>query len=244
MSGKRHVTLSDDERIGAEVEAELSSDSYYSDEPKPPKKKQKKQPPPSTRSRIPSSRRLEVISKKIQGVEDPEFSCVQNASKKSWVVRRRKFPLDQTPKIEAQSGTVPPPQPVQQPEPPHQAPQQTNSNVSWLNQQPAGNDDLRRDLKMLADKFDRMADKYEEQKKKIKKAKAKKQPSPSQQQEEDEIDPAELAELKSRYKAYLKEQEEEARRPPPAPQQPPAKPVRPQPARYTPSRGRVSIFDF
>jgi hypothetical protein len=187
---------------------------------------------------------MEVIAQKVKGIDDPEFSCVQNAKSKSWIVRRRKFPLDQTPRLEAQSGTpTPPSHLVPTSEQPRQAPQQTDSNVAYLNQQPAANDDLRNYLKMLGDKFDHMADKYEEGHKKAKKQKPKEKKREPEPPPEDDIDPEALAELKRRYLEYLREEEEAQRAPPPPPVQqapPPKKPI----GKYTPARGRLSIFDY
>jgi hypothetical protein len=175
MSHRKHVSLSDDERIGQEAEDELSSSSSDSSSDDEPRRKPRSKGKKTVNARIPSSRRLDIIAKKMSGIEDPEFNCIQNVRTKSWVVRRRKFPLDQTPRVTKQSGTLPPAQVEAPVQPQTQVPVHPPNDiaVSWLNQQASVNDSFKRDLEQLAQNYARLADKYEEKKKKPKKEKVK-----------------------------------------------------------------------
>jgi hypothetical protein len=78
-----------DERIGRKVEEELSSDDDVTN-------KAQKKSTAKPRNRLAISRRTEIIQNKMRGIDDPEFCCTQNLKTKSWIVRKRKFPLDQT----------------------------------------------------------------------------------------------------------------------------------------------------
>jgi hypothetical protein len=175
----------------------------------------------------------------MQGIEDPEFNCVQNAHTKSWVVRRRKFPIDQTPRVNKQSGTLPP-APVETPSQPQvQVPVHPPNDiaVSWLNQQATVNDSLKRDLEQLSQNYARLADKYEEKKKKVKKEKVKevKKEKKPKKKEDDEDDKELMRQLRAEYDRQMRLAMEQ---PPPRPQPerqapPPRKPYGKYPARIS-----------
>jgi hypothetical protein len=177
---RRRVEYVDDEKIGRQVDDELSSDSSSSSEPKPKRKAVKKPP-----TRIPAGKRTDIIAKKMQGIEDPEFTCTQNPGKKTWSVKRRRFPLDQTPQVNAQVGSLPSPLAPVTPVAPvaHPAPS-ADMNVTWLNNQTVVNDSLKRTLEELSGKYEKLASKYEEKKKKVKKVKKAKAQMTEQEQEE------------------------------------------------------------
>jgi hypothetical protein len=170
MSKKRlpEPDSSDDERLGQEAENELTSSSSdeelhkavrkANDKPKPKTEKPK-------RNRIPQSKRVEVIQKAIEGKLDPEYSAKKNG--KSWIVRRRDFPLDQTPKLDdAIPSTVnhAPPKPTPDEEPPKR--RDDDLHLSYVNQQASINSKLSKDLESLSQKYDQLAEKYERHKRK------------------------------------------------------------------------------
>jgi hypothetical protein len=250
MSRKKQLSLSGDERIGQQVEDELSSSSSSSDssseEVREPKRtKMTQQTVPQGRARIAASQRLEIIAKKMQGIEDPQFKCIQNTRTKSWVVRKRKFPLDQTPKVDAHSGKVPnsPLVPVVPETPSHSS---NEVPVSWLNMQATVNDSLQKTIEKLSANYDKLSEKYVEGKKRPKKetktekpAHKPKTPVPDDADEEDRR----LTEtLRSEYFRQLELLKAEAHQPAAvAPAQRPAPPPRKQYGKYP---NRVSIFSY
>jgi hypothetical protein len=144
MPGKRKYDSDSD--VGRRLD-------YYSDsEDDRPKKKKvekkvEKNPVEKKKvvNRIPPARRMEIIQKKQSGIDDPEFSCVQTAGG-GWRVAKRKFPLDQTPKIEKSS------------------PPGGDVHVTWMNMQQSVNDSLKGELAQLREKYDKLSGKYEEKK--------------------------------------------------------------------------------
>jgi hypothetical protein len=159
---------SDDERIGKELELEMTSSSSSEELRKLAKeatKKTAKKPaeekPKKPRNRIPQGRRMEVIQRAIEGKQDPEYSASKKGT--SWVVRRRELPLDQTARLEA--PIAPPKKPVEkvEEEPPKK---QDELHLSYVNQQASINSKLSKDLEALSEKYDYLAEKYERHKRK------------------------------------------------------------------------------
>jgi hypothetical protein len=146
-----------DERVGRAVEEDLSSSDDNSILDK------KKKTPAKPRVRLPISRRSEIIDKRKRGIDDPEFSCTQNPKTKTWIVRKRKFPLDQTIRHDE---PIAPKEPVKEVEPPKEAPKEKKDlELSWANMQATTSDALTKQLTELSEKFDKLSEKYEEKKK-------------------------------------------------------------------------------
>lgn len=165
-----------------------SSDSSDSSPPPPKKRYVRTVPPPKAeappkekkpRTRLPTGRRLEIIQNKERGIEDPEYSCSKSANGR-YIVKKRAFPLDQSPHLDTTAGTMaipdlqrvqttlaPVKEPVKEiiPEKPAK-----DLQLSWINMQATVNDSLKRDLEALSAKYERLAEK-EEKRKKEKKAK-------------------------------------------------------------------------
>jgi hypothetical protein len=164
--------------------------SYYSssDSEPPPKKEKKKEPksqkgsirikdetpvPPPVvstpkRVKLSQSKRLEVIANKRNGIEDPEYSAVQNPTTGSWRVSKRKTLLAPTTKVEATS-----------------APPGHDILVTWMNMQQNQNEELKDELKRLGRKYEKIASKYEE--KKTKTVPEESHPPPKARQEPPKI---------------------------------------------------------
>jgi hypothetical protein len=128
------------------------------------------------RDRLPISRRTEIIQNKMRGIDDPEFCCTQNLKTKSWVVRKRKFPLDQT--IRRDTPITKAEVKIEAPvEVPVEEKKKDDLQLEWANMKASKNDGLAKQLAELSSKFDQMAEKYEEKKKsKALKAKPKEEP--------------------------------------------------------------------
>jgi hypothetical protein len=122
----------------------------------------------------------------MRGIDDPEFCCTQNLKTKSWVVRKRKFPLDQTIRHEQPlpfKAEVVAPVPEVKEEPPKE-PKKDDLELSWANMPASKSDGLAKQLAELSSKFDQMAEKYEEKKKaKALKAKPKREIEPEPEKE-------------------------------------------------------------
>jgi hypothetical protein len=135
----------------------------------------------------------------MRGIDDPEFCCTQNVKNKSWTVRRRKFPLDQTQRHDAPITPAPKPEVAPVPEKP-EAPadvKKDNLELSWANMQASANDGLSKQLAELSAKFEKISEKYEEAKKekakpKKPKPKVKLPPPPPQEEYEYYTDEEEL----------------------------------------------------
>jgi hypothetical protein len=114
----------------------------------------------------------------MRGIDDPEFCCTQNLKTKSWIVRKRKFPLDQTVRHEQPLPLKSEPIVVEEKkEEPPKEPKKEDLELSWANMAASKNDGLTKQLAELSSKFDQLAEKYEEKKKaKAIKAKPKKEP--------------------------------------------------------------------
>jgi hypothetical protein len=172
-----------DERIGRKVEEELSSSSEDDVRNKPKKTKK-------PRNRLPVSRRTEIIQNKQRGIDDPEFCCTQNPKTKTWIVRKRKFPLDQTIRHQEPISIVKKEVVEEKKEPVKEVvkePVKEDLQLSWANMQASANDTLTKQLIELSGKFDKLAGKYEEKKKakaiKQKKPKPKKEVKPKKEEE-------------------------------------------------------------
>jgi hypothetical protein len=211
------------------VEEEMSSSSSSDDIiPKTTDKKKVKsvpapEAPKRARVRIPANRRLEVIQNKTNGIEDPEYEATRRGT--SWVVTRRKMPLDQTAKM--QSPILPKKKPERPPPPPPPEPvkkKEENLHLSWANEQASITNSLKKDLTSLSEKYDELAQKYE-------KHKAKKQ------KKED---------MKNIEATIVKKYHERPREAPPAPT-PPPRPQTPAPQSMPPGKYKrarpLSIFD-
>jgi hypothetical protein len=135
--------------------------------------------------RIPEDKRQEIIALKERGIDDPEYQATRSA-KGRWTVKKRKIPIDQSPHLNTDAGT--PPMPVQvrpifgvardsEPVPTKdpEEPKKDNLELSWINMQATVNDSLKRDLELLSEKYEKLAQKEE----KRKKAKAKMAPQPA-----------------------------------------------------------------
>jgi outer membrane murein-binding lipoprotein Lpp len=149
-----------DERVGRAVEEDLSSSDDNSILDKKPAKK--KVPVIRPRVRLPISRRSEIIDKRKRGIDDHEYSCVQNPKTKTWIVRKRNFPLDQTIRHETPIPLTK--EPVKEVEAPKEVPKKDDLELSYANSQ-AGSDKLTKQLDELSAKFDRLSEKYEAKKK-------------------------------------------------------------------------------
>jgi hypothetical protein len=133
--------------------------------------------------RLAAEKRLEIISLKERGIEDPEYQATRSAAGR-WTVKKRKFPIDQSPHLDTTAGTMQvPPTPVRpvfnQPVAPVAQPvpepvKKDNLDLNWINTQAMVNDSLKRDLEVLSEKYDKLAQKEE----KRKRAKAKIVPPP------------------------------------------------------------------
>jgi hypothetical protein len=216
-----------------------SSDDYDESDNEPPPKPAKKEAAPPKKIRIPVSQRNEVIQQKIRGIDHPDFSCVHNPSTQTWTVRRRKMPLDQSPKY--RDDPIPPP--VHQPAPaptPTPPPPKEDVNLTWINMQSHVNDSLKKELGSLAEKYDKLASKYEEKKK------AKKLPKKVVDDPIEDDYPHEYREPQRRP-VPPKQPPTQQRYAPPPPQQRYA-PPQPQPPKLKPgqyARGRaLSIVDY
>jgi hypothetical protein len=148
--------------------SDYSSDSDYEPPPKKENKKQPKEKVPTenerssgTQSNAPEpvvskpkrvklsqSRRLEIIANKRNGIDDPEYSAIQNPATGSWRVCKRKEFLSPTSKIEASS-------------PPNQ-----DIHLTWMNMQASVNESIGNELERLSKKYDKISAKYQEKKEK------------------------------------------------------------------------------
>jgi hypothetical protein len=177
---KQQSSSDDSERIGKQVEYDLSSDDDDSIKNKVVKKPVKAPVKPrKPRERLPISRRTEIIQNKQRGIDDPEYCCTQNPKTKSWTVRKRKFPLDQT--IRHSEPIIPAKkvekeeEPVVEEEPAPPPKKKDDLELTWSNTQ-ARNDKLTDMLAELSAKFDKLDEKREKAKaKRLAKAKAKAQ---------------------------------------------------------------------
>jgi hypothetical protein len=231
---KRYVSSDSDSDIGRRV------DSDSEEERKPQKKEKEKEkttplPPPAEQPkptvkkavvRLSTARRTEIIQNKQRGVDDPEYSCVQTAAG-GWRVSKRKFPLDQTPKIETVAG-----------------PAGHDVHVTWMNMQQTVNDSLKSELSLLREKYEKLSGKYEEgkskkpgdKKKKAEEKKADKKP-------EGKRKPPEKKPVEEYSYSYYSDSEPE---PPPTRAPTHAQP-RPPPAHVPPpkqSKRSINIRDF
>jgi hypothetical protein len=163
-----------------------SSDSSEDISPPPKKKKApaEKKPPAekAPQIRLATGKRLEIISMKERGIEDPEYSCSKTTTGK-WIVKRRKMPLDQSPHLDTTAGTMKipdlqrvPTKEIPKEEIPQEKPKKDDLQLSWINMQATVNDSLKRDLVSLSEKYERLAQKEERRKKE----KAKAPPPPKQ----------------------------------------------------------------
>jgi outer membrane murein-binding lipoprotein Lpp len=176
----------DDERIGRKVEDELTSSDSDTDKKTITNTKPKAVKKP--RDRLPISRRTEIIQNKQRGIDDPEYCCTQNPKTKSWTVRKRKFPLDQTLRHDTPLQLVPP----KKEEPVVEAPvveekKKDDLELTWANTQ-ARNDKLADLITELSAKFDKLDEKREKAKERARlaKLKAKKEaPKPIAKKEEE-----------------------------------------------------------
>jgi hypothetical protein len=173
---KRRAPSSDsdsDERIGRKVEEELSSDDDDIED------KPKKKAPVRKRIRLPLSRRTEIIQNKQRGYDDPEYCCTQNPKTKTWIVRKRKFPLDQTHRHDEPLSLKEEAPVEEEVKEPVKEEKKDDLQLSWANMQASKNDGLTKQLTELSAKFDLLAEKYEKKKKaKAMKAKPKEAPKP------------------------------------------------------------------
>jgi hypothetical protein len=146
------------------------SEEEYLPPPKPKAKtvsealKKVEPPVPRTQAKLAAARRLEIITNKEKGIEDPEYSCTKSAAGR-WIVRKRKFPIDQSPHLDVTAGQRPLPTPApppQGPEPPKA--KKADFQLSWINMQSQVNDSLKRDLEVLSERYDKLAQKEEKRK--------------------------------------------------------------------------------
>jgi hypothetical protein len=139
--------------------SDYSSDSYS--DPPPKKEKKKPQPLPTEnaapalvdkpkRVKLSQSRRLEIITNKRNGIEDPEYSAVQNPDTGAWRVSKRKQFLSPTAKVES---TSPPGQDI---------------HLTWMNMQASVNESLGNELERLSHKYEKLSHKYQDTKEKKK----------------------------------------------------------------------------
>jgi hypothetical protein len=122
------------------------------------------------RIRLPTGKRLEIISAKERGIEDPEYQASKSATGK-WIVKKRKFPIDQSPRLDTTAGT--PALKIEEKnvqEVVEIVPEKKKDDLqlSWINMQATVNDSLKRDLKALSEKYERLAQKEEKRKKETK----------------------------------------------------------------------------
>jgi hypothetical protein len=149
------------------------SSSSSDSEPPPPKKGKisipKDDPPPPPpepivskpkRVKLSSSRRLEIINNKRNGIEDPEYSAVQNPDTGAWRVSKRKTLVSPSAKVEATAG-----------------PPNHDILVTWMNMQQNENQGLKEEIRRLGKKYEKIATKYEEKKK----PKPEPEPKPEEQ---------------------------------------------------------------
>jgi hypothetical protein len=239
MPGKRsrYVSSDSDSEVGRRMDSSYSdSDSDTRDRRSRPKKAPKKKPekapqekkPKAPVTRIPTARRMEIIQKKQRGIDDPEYSCVQNANG-SWRVSRRKFPLDQTPKIEQTS------------------PPSSDVHVTWMNMQQSVNDSLKGELAQLREKYEKISSKYEEGKKDKKAPGKKKAPKKAAKAPGKKKAPPKREKASDSYSYYSESDNSDTPPPPPPPPQPrysppPQAPPRRQVGRY--QRSRIDVRDF
>jgi hypothetical protein len=160
---------------------------------------------------------MEIVQKKQSGIDDPEYSCVQTAGG-GWRVAKRKFPLDQTPKIEKTS------------------PPGSDVHLTWMNMQQSVNDSLKGELAQLRDKYDKLSGKYEE--KKTKKGEKKMEKKVVKKKAEKKVEkkrppPPPPPKVVEEYSYYSSDDEPPP--PPPRPQQKLPQPPRPQPPRLQPT---------
>jgi hypothetical protein len=161
-----------DSDIGRKVEEELSSDDDIKDKPK-------KQAPARKRVRLPLSRRTEIIQNKQRGYDDPEYCCTQNPKTKTWIVRKRKFPLDQTHRHDEPLPLKKEVVVEEEVKEPVKEEKKDDLQLSWANMQASKNDGLTKQLSELSAKFDKLAEKYEKKKiAKAMKAQPKEAPKP------------------------------------------------------------------
>jgi hypothetical protein len=117
------------------------------------------------RVKLSQSRRLEIITNKRNGIEDPEYSAVQNPATGAWRVAKRKTMISPTAKVEATAG-----------------PPGHDMLVTWMNMQQNENQGLKEEIRKLGKKYEKIASKYEEKKKKPK-------PKPEEAEDEEVIEP-------------------------------------------------------
>jgi hypothetical protein len=230
---KQQSSSDDSERVGRKVEYDLSSDTEDDTiKNKPVKKTMQLPKSPRKRDRLALSRRTEIIQNKQRGIDDPEYCCTQNPKTKSWTVRKRKFPLDQTirhsePIVPAKKAEIEEaPVVEEEPAPPKK---KDDLELTWSNTQ-ARNDKLTDMLAELSAKFDALAEKRERAKDKARIAKAKKL--------------AKLQAKKEKEYEYSYYSDDEPPAPAPAePQRPPA-PTRKLPVGVYRRAGPLSISQF
>jgi hypothetical protein len=127
--------------------------------------------------RLAAEKRQAVIALKEKGIEDPEYRATKSAAGR-WTVKKRKFPIDQSPDLDRTAGApggaapigAPTPAPKQaakvlEASPAPIAPQKKDSlDLNWINMQATVNDSLKRDLESLSEKYERLAQKEEKRK--------------------------------------------------------------------------------
>jgi hypothetical protein len=116
--------------------------------------------------RLAAEKRLAVIALKEKGIEDPEYRATRSAAGR-WTVKKRKFPIDQSPDLDRTAGSPPlrMPEPAPSPIAPEPAPQKKDSlDLNWINMQATVNDSLKRDLESLSEKYEKLAQKEEKRK--------------------------------------------------------------------------------
>jgi hypothetical protein len=183
------------------------------------------------------SRRNEIIQNKMRGIDDPEFSAVQNLSTQTWTVRKRKFPLDQSPKYREDPILVTQPaHPAPAPAP--APPPKDDLHLSWINMQSQVNDSLKKELGHLAKKYDKLSSKYEEKK-------TAKKPPKELEEDLEEDEPPEYSEPKRPLVQRKRDPPPPSYAPPPPAYTPPPPPPqrRLRPGQYARARN-LSIVDF
>jgi hypothetical protein len=165
--------------------SDSSSDEEYVPPPKPKAKtvkevlKKVEPPVPRTQGKLAAAKRLEIITNKEKGMEDPDYACTKSATGR-WNVRKRKFPIDQSPHLDVTAGQrpLPTPAPKAVEDGPPRA-KKADFQLSWINMQEQVNDSLKRDLELLSERYDKLAQKEEKRKKEKKAEKPIPRPMPS-----------------------------------------------------------------
>jgi hypothetical protein len=148
--------------------------------------------PKKVYERLASDKRKEIISLKERGIEDPEYQATRSAAGR-WTVKKRKIPIDQSPHLNTDAGTPPFPPRAQAPAPvsvpasggshgpePAPPPKKDNLDLNWINMQATVNDSLKRDLELLSERYEKLAQKEEKRNKAKEKIVAKPAPPPPQ----------------------------------------------------------------